>query len=513
MHATRMGQVFISYRHVKPDEDLAVALDSFLRARGLPVFIDNRMQVGTEWVTEIERQLCASSFFIVLLSHESVRSAMLRQEVALAHRLRQSGTLRILPVRIGFQPELPYDLGAYLNSIQHATWNPDVSFDRVTEDIIRAIESAVTPRADEEERDPSAEGLQSLASSTEHAGVPLPAADPRLETGAVPLDSPFYIRRQADDDAEKLVLMKGSTTIVTGPRQVGKSSLVARALKHANRHGRSGLYLDFQLIDDRHFQSLGSILWYIAGRISRALNTPLKPAAVWNREDDSVGDKEGVTEFVDKAVLSGATAPVIFVFDEVDRLFSRDYRDDFFATLRGWHNNRAFDEEWLNLNIVLAHATDPALWISDQNQSPFNVGEKLRLDDFNARQVDELNARHGHPLQGGEMASLMSLVGGNPYLIRHALYLTRTGKATLEDLTRGGADDNGPFGDHLRSRLWSLKNNDRLMQAVRSVIRYGECEDEGDFQSLLAAGLIRGAARNRAEMRCELYRRYFQAHL
>jgi serine/threonine-protein kinase len=507
-----MGQVFISYRHVKPDEDLAVALDAVLRARGLPVFIDNRMPVGTEWVTEIERQLCASSVFIVLLSHESVRSAMLRQEVAVAHRLRQSRALRILPVRIAFQADLPYDLGAYLNSLQHTSWHPDAPFERVTEDIISAIDGPDIAGDEDEEPEPAPNGPPSPGES-ERDGAPFPTADLRLDTGAVPLHSPFYVRREADDDAERLVLMKGSTTIVTGPRQVGKSSLVARALKHAIRHGRSGVYLDFQLIDDRHFESLGTILWYIAGKISRTLRTPSKPAEVWNREDDSVGDKEGVTDFVKRAVLSGAAAPVVFAFDEVDRLFSRDYRDDFFATLRGWHNNRAFDDEWLNLNIVLAHATDPALWISDQNQSPFNVGEKLRLDDFNERRVEELNARHGHPLQAGEVASLMNLVGGNPYLIRHALYLIRSGKATLEELTRCGADDDGPFGDHLRSRLWSLRSNERLTRAVLSVMRHGACEDEGDFQGLLAAGLIRGAARNRTEMRCELYRRYFQSHL
>ena len=84
-----MSKVFISYRHVKPDEDLAMFLENFLRTRGHEVFIDRRMLVGTKWVDEIERQIKAAKFFIVLLSKDSIRSEMVQQEVTLAHEQAQ----------------------------------------------------------------------------------------------------------------------------------------------------------------------------------------------------------------------------------------------------------------------------------------------------------------------------------------------------------------------------------------------------------------------------------------
>jgi hypothetical protein len=509
-----MSQVFISYRHVKPDEDLAAALGTSLTARGLSVFLDSRMQVGTDWVNEIERQLRASQFFVVLLSQESIRSPMLRQEVEFAHSLKQAGVLRILPVRVAFKAELPYDLASYLNPIQYTEWNPDLGFSKISEEIFGVIKGAAGRLHHEQVREPSPEGLRLLAETTERAGAPLPAADPRFETGALPLDSPFYVRRDADSDVENLVLTKGSTAIVKGPRQVGKSSLLARALRHAMRSGRPGVYIDFQLIDERHFKSLGSVFWHVASRISRALQTKAKPSDIWNRDDDAVGEKEGVSDFIQEAVLNEISEPVVFVFDEVDRLFGRDYRDDFFATLRGWHNYRAIHDAWRKLNLVVAHATDPALWIRDLNQSPFNVGERFHLQDFTASQVRDLNARHGRPLRNeDEIEALIGLVGGNPYLIRHALYLTSTGKATFQDLTRLTDDEHGPFGDHLRSRIWALRHSPKLKLAITMVIRHGACPDEDDFQSLLAGGLIRGDVRDRCEMRCELYRRYFQTHL
>ncbi len=60
-----MSQVFISYRHVEPDESLALALAEALKSRRHPVFIDQQIEIGTRWVDEIERQIRASAFFVV----------------------------------------------------------------------------------------------------------------------------------------------------------------------------------------------------------------------------------------------------------------------------------------------------------------------------------------------------------------------------------------------------------------------------------------------------------------
>jgi hypothetical protein len=68
-------------------------------------------------------------------------------------------------------------------------------------------------------------------------GAPLPSADPRLETGALKLDSPFYVRRPADEAIERLVRQHGETILVNGPRQVGKTSLAARAQAAAQANG------------------------------------------------------------------------------------------------------------------------------------------------------------------------------------------------------------------------------------------------------------------------------------
>ncbi|MCP4593059.1 MAG: hypothetical protein GY842_20180, partial [bacterium] len=80
------------------------------------------------------------------------------------------------------------------------------------------------------------------------------------EGGAMRPDSPFYVERQADERLGKQIAGRGTTTLVTGPRQCGKSSLLARALRAARARGTMTFFLDFRLVDPKHLESLESLL-------------------------------------------------------------------------------------------------------------------------------------------------------------------------------------------------------------------------------------------------------------
>ncbi|HEX7183095.1 MAG TPA: AAA-like domain-containing protein [Thermoanaerobaculia bacterium] len=509
-----MNQVFLSYLHVLPDEQLAERLCAFLEERGLRVFIDKRIQVGLDWVAEIDRQLRASDSFLVFLSEDSIRSDMVRQEIQTAHELRQEEKMAIFPVRLGFEGKLPYDLGSYLNRIQYALWKPGDSEAALFNLLHAAITGGAALPVVPSREDTAVISLTDLSVAAEWKGVPLPAADPRIvmETGTIHLESPFYVRRKEDESAERCLAQPWSTIVVKGPRQSGKSSLLARIHALSKRAERRSVYLDFQTFDEPQLASLGTTLQTLARRIARTLKTPMQPADVW--DSDLLGEKGSFAEFLARAVLDGSSSPVVLILDEVDRLFDRPYRGDFFAAVRGWHNNRATDEAWENLHLVLGHATDPALWIENLNESPFNVGDRLRLGDFTRDQVADLNARHGNPLHSSEeIAGLMDLVGGHPYLVRQALYILATERWPLARLREEAGKDTGPFGDHLRRHLWALLQNDRLRAVVARIAKGDGCDDEGLFQRLLASGLVAGETRSVARLRCALYQEYFSRHL
>ena len=134
-----MPNVFISYSHVSPDQDLASQLAGVLEANGVTVFLDTKIRIGEEWVEQIDQQLRRSQYFVVLLSETSVQSDMVRREIALAYKLRKSKQLTVFPVRIDALRELPYDVGAYLDSIQYVAWKCNEPFEPVSRRILHAI--------------------------------------------------------------------------------------------------------------------------------------------------------------------------------------------------------------------------------------------------------------------------------------------------------------------------------------------------------------------------------------
>ena len=211
-------------------------------------------------------------------------------------------------------------------------------------------------------------------------------------------------------------------------------------------------------------------------------------------------------------VLPEIDTPIILALDEVDRLLQTDFHSDFFALLRAWHNSRALDEEWDKLNLVLVISTEPYLLIKEVNQSPFNVGLKIYLEDFSEDQVRDLNQRHNSPVTETDLPKLLELLGGQPYLTRQALYTMVVEQLSWANLTDVAIEHHGPFGDHLRRQQWLLNQEPSLREAFKQIIEHRNCQDDLARFRLLQAGLIQGSG-DVYTCRCDLYRRYFKDRL
>jgi len=196
----------------------------------------------------------------------------------------------------------------------------------------------------------------------------------------------------------------------------------------------------------------------------------------------------------------------------LETIFDTDFRTDFLGMLRSWHNSRASTPIWKQLDLALVTSTEPYLLIGNLNQSPFNVGTQIELMDFTSEQVADLNYRHGAPLQADQIQDCMVWLGGQPYLVRQALYLLASGRISAGDLSTHAADDGGPFGDHLRYHLFRLHSHEALIKGLRQVIRDHTCADARVVFRLRSAGLVRLEGRA-VVPRCRLYADYFREHL
>lgn len=502
----------MSYRRTDPDQLLARSLVDALEKQGQSVFWDNRIIVGKKWADVIDQRIRESDVFIVLISEDSMRSDMVRGEIQLAHELsrRLEDPLAILPVRVDYLGELPYDLGAYLNPIQYVIWKGEADSPKIAEQLLAAISGGEQLP---ERRELSAASIEQLFEATEKKGAPLPEAELRFETGTVKLDSSFYVVRSEDARALRSVTGEGTTTVIKGVRQIGKSSLLARAIAAAKTAKFRTFYLDFQSLEQAQFKDLSTLLKILARRIARELRPVAQPEEFWNEDD---GPKFCVSEFLRHAVLTPSEPPLALFLDEVDLVFAQpEYRDDFFSTFRFWHNERANNPDtWNRLNIVIAHSTEPSMWIQDIHQSPFNVGDRIRLREFTVAQIADLNKRYGHVLKTDtEVTKLHELVGGHPYLVRQALYSIGSNEWSFAELERQSAESDGPFGDHLKRYLFLISKDPGLKAALKSALTSASCEDENHFQRLAAFGLVEGSDRRSLRARCRLYERYFPDHL
>jgi hypothetical protein len=207
----------------------------------------------------------------------------------------------------------------------------------------------------------------------------------------------------------------------------------------------------------------------------------------------------------------------VWGLDEVDRLFSCPFGSEVFGLFRSWHNRRSLDPTgpWSRLTLAIAYATEAHLFITDLNQSPFNVGTRLALDAFTPEETAELNRRYGAPLSPEALSALYDLLGGHPYLTRRALNdVTASGHdLSLEAFADQAGRDEGPFGDHLRRILVSLSQDATLTEAVCSLLRGQGCPSHEAFYRLHAAGVVRGESTSEAALRCRIYQEYLSRHL
>lgn len=339
------------------------------------------------------------------------------------------------------------------------------------------------------------------------------AASARLEPvgGAMPLASPFYVVRPEDELLHAAVARRDSVVLLKGARQIGKTSMLARGLQNAREDGARIALTDFQDLAAADLASSEALFHTLGKAIAEQLDLDATPRSIWDPEDSP---NTNFGRFVRREVLAGGEH-VVWGLDEVDRLFPYPFASEVFGLFRSWHNRRALDPTgpWHRLTLAMAYATEANLFITDVNQSPFNVGTRLTLHDFTPEQVEELNRRHGSPLRDEkDLVIFGSLVGGHPYLVRQGLLALATATPLDELIERAPAPE-GPFGEHLGRLLYLVSRDAALAEATRDVLEGRRPPDEDSFFRLRSAGVLLGDSVYDARPRCLLYALYLERHL
>ncbi|BAZ53016.1 TIR protein [Nostoc sp. NIES-4103] len=508
--ASKTARVFISYRSQDPDLSLAQHFYEAIKAAGHQAFMAGEsIRLGENWSKRIDQELEQCDYFLLLLSPQSATSEMVTEEVRRAKQLqdlRSEHKPTILPIRVSFpwnQP-LNYDLRGYLNQIQQREWKSSADTSRILHEVLSLLAGS--------------EEAKNLTTDTEEniillpANPPMPVAEPELPEGQVDLASQFYIERlPIESRCYEAIFKPGSLIRIKAPRQMGKTSLMARILHQASQQDYLTVPLSFQLADGKVFADLDKFLRWFCASVGRRLRIANKLTDYW---DEIFGSKDNCTAYFEEYLLAEINQPLVLGLDEVDCVFQYpEIAADFFGLLRAWHEDAKNREIWKKLRLVVVHSTEVYIPLNI-NQSPFNVGLPIELPEFNAQQVLDLAQRHGLNWSFTEVEQLMAMVGGHPYLVRVALYRIARKDITLDLLLQKAPTEAGPYSDHLRRHLWNLEQRPELAAAIKKVVATSSPVrlDSIECFKLLSMGLLQQQG-NDVTPRCDLYRQYFRDRL
>jgi hypothetical protein len=232
--------------------------------------------------------------------------------------------------------------------------------------------------------------------------------------GTVQAGGGFYISRQADDKLLNLCRQSSFAYILTA-RQMGKSSLMAQTANRLAKEKIRSAMIDLTQIGARVTPDewyLG-LLYAIWDQLALDIDV-----AAWWRERASLGCAQRMTDFFRKILLRKIAEPVVIFVDEIGVTLSLDFTDDFFAAIRYLYNARGSTPEFKRLSFTLTGVATPGDLIRDPQQTPFDIGHRIELDDFTFEEAaplaEGLNLPPGEAKQALRWA--MKWTNGHPYL-------------------------------------------------------------------------------------------------
>ncbi len=337
---------------------------------------------------------------------------------------------------------------------------------------------------------------------------PLKILELEVPEGPVRLNSEFYIERsRMEADCYQQILGRGSMIRITAPKLMGKTSLLNRIMEHAKTKDYRLVRLDFRDAETEIFSNLNKFFHWFCLNISQQLKLE-------SNIDKYLQGRGGILvnckNYFQAEVLEAIDCPLVLALEEIDCIFSyEEIARNFLRMLRSWFDETTKTDIWENLRMVLLHSTNIYVQL-DVDQSPFNVGFSVDLTEFSQPNILDLARRHQLSWGTDEVAALMAMIGGYPYLVRKALYHLKDSNLSLAEVLQNAATDVGIYRQYLQRQWADVQKYSELKAAFQQVV----CADSAvklermlEFK-LLSTGLVK-QNQHGITPSCRLYREYF----
>ncbi len=369
------------------DGSVVSVVEAALRKRNVDFYVDrrsdadmHRAQLMADWVGQADH-------VVAFISKEAESSEALEFELECVVAERRRGRKpALITVKVGTEDDIVGPVGAYVLDESTITWESPDDNDRVAASVMEAL------------------------------SMPALEAELTLEpVGKAAFSTRFYTLRPSDEELDSALRAGESVVLIRGPRQVGKTSLIGRGAELVNELGWRQVSTDFQKLNAFQLNDVDKFCQLLAKTIARQLDFSYDFESNWAED---FGPNLNLDHFM-RAALNHSGGRLVWFMDEADRIFATPLASDFYGLVRSWHNARATDPKgpWSRFTVVIGYATEARLFIQDLNQSPFNVGRHITLDNFTLAQTTDLNVRFGGPLKRrSDLEGMQFLLGGQPML-------------------------------------------------------------------------------------------------
>jgi tetratricopeptide (TPR) repeat protein len=208
----------------------------------------------------------------------------------------------------------------------------------------------------------------------------------KLKTYTI-IPSSLYVHRDADRQLRTIIEDMGRPGYVLVSRQMGKTNLLLNAKRELETNNDTFVYIDlsnqfdtaracFENIVDTVIETNPDKFFDIQSQINE------KRMAI----RDTPAHKQHTSEL--RFLLNKISGKIVIILDEIDALTKTDYSDQIFSQIRSVYFSRANFEELHRLTYVLSGVVEPSEIIRDPKISPFNIGQKIFLNDFSREEFD-----------------------------------------------------------------------------------------------------------------------------
>ncbi|MCB8749161.1 AAA-like domain-containing protein [Planktothrix agardhii] len=305
--------------------------------------------------------------------------------------------------------------------------------------------------------------------------------------GSLDHQNPTYVKRKADDELYN-ALKNGEFCYVLNSRQMGKSSLRVKMAKKLKQEGFKCVSVDMTKIS-----SYGSAEeWYgdLMFMLLQGLSLDQKVNfELWLQECSYLSPLQKFNQFIETIILSQLQEKIIIFLDEIDSIIKIKFKDEFFAVIRSFYNQRSENQEYERLTFCLLGVATPSDLIQDKTRTPFNIGQAIELKGFEFEEAQSsLTQGLREVVDNPEeiLKEILNWTGGQPFLTQKLC------KLVVEK-----ADSRTPNIDQIVQTYiinnWESQDEPEHLKTIRDRILYKEKSFYlvlGLYQQILKQGKI-----------------------